>query len=80
MVITQIRNALIHSDNGNRKKIKNIPDAVLVESVNLSVLYIEMAILHTLKYEGNYNNRCSPVAWQGMEDVVPWASAKSILP
>lgn len=55
----QIRNAIIHSQEEKRKKLTNIRYRVKYEAQQLSIHYIEYAILSILKYKGRYYNRCS---------------------
>jgi len=55
----QIRNAIIHSQEEKRKKLTDIPYRVKYEAQQLSLYYIEYALLSILKYKGKYYNRCT---------------------
>jgi hypothetical protein len=56
---TQIRNALIHSQEEKRKKLTNINSKIKYETQQLSLQYIEYSLLSILNYKGKYYNRCS---------------------
>ena len=53
---------------------------VKYETLNLSLWYIELLILHTLEYNGKYSNRCTDEPWAGQNEVnVPWVERKKLL-
>jgi len=63
----QIRNAIVHSQEGKRKKLKQIESEVKYEALELGIWYIEMGLLYILGYNGKYYNRCRKI-----EEFVPW--------
>ena len=71
--IVQIRNAIVHSQEAKRLKLKKINDMAIYESVQLSLWYIELVVLYILKFEDKYVNRCSNenVVAKKLE-MVPW--------
>jgi hypothetical protein len=58
--ITRLRNALIHSNLKKRQKVSDLDKDVKKEVLQLCIWYIEVAIMHILKYDGLYINRCKP--------------------
>ena len=54
----QIRNAIVHSQEEKRKKLKDIPDFVIAQALKLGISYIEASMLHVLKFRGVYFDRC----------------------
>ncbi len=69
----QIRNAIVHSQEGKRKKLAKIPVPVIVETYQLSIWYIELSLLYVLKFKGKYFNRCSGARWNGEgEETAPY--------
>ncbi len=71
--ITYIRNALVHSNFKKRKALDQIPTLLRFEALELSIWYVELAILRILNYNHVYNNRCSD-GILGLEstEFVPW--------
>lgn len=67
--IVQIRNAIVHSQEEKRRKIIAIHPNAKHEALELSIWYIEMALLRILSYQGKYINRCSEI---NNEEYVPW--------
>lgn len=67
--IVQIRNAIVHSQEEKRRKIITIHPNAKHEALELSIWYIEMALLRILSYQGKYINRCSEI---NNEEYVPW--------
>lgn len=61
----QIRNAIIHSQEEKRKKLTNMHYKIKYEACQLSLFYIEYALLSILKYKGKSFNRCSGARWAG---------------
>ncbi|MBI1227064.1 MAG: hypothetical protein GC192_17670 [Bacteroidetes bacterium] len=72
-IFVQIRNAIVHSQSEQRKKISKIPDMVKYESLQLGIMYVELALLKILRYEGKFHDRCSGVFHSGGEVFVPWS-------
>lgn len=73
----QIRNAIVHSQEEKRKKIKNMDLMVKYEALQLGIWYLELSILYILKFEGKYFNRCSGAVFAGEgEESVPWAKKR----
>jgi len=70
----QIRNAIVHSQEEKRKKLKNLHYGVKYEALKLGIWYIELSLLFILQYQGKYYNRCSGSLFAGSgEMLVPWA-------
>jgi hypothetical protein len=69
-VITNIRNAIVHSQEEKRKKLSKINDSVRHEALGLSIWYVELSLLYILNYQGKYHNRCS----NEEEQNIPWAN------
>ena len=74
-IITEIRNAIIHSREVTRKKLDTISPLAKHEALQLCIWYIELAMLNILDYHGEYHNRCSGemVGLKGIQKV-PWAT------
>jgi len=70
--LTQIRNALVHSELKKRSKINNIDFDVINDTLDLSLWYIEMSLLFILKYKGKHINRTSNYNLEK----VPWVKEK----
>jgi hypothetical protein len=69
----EIRNALVHPKN--RSSVDKAPDA-MVDAWELSLWYIELAILFICEYRGQYVNRnIAPFA--GHIEPVPWAEVQT---
>lgn len=66
--ITEIRNSIVHPDHKHRGKL----DVAHPATWNLSLWYLEMAILALCGYRGRYTNRLIS-RWAGECDTVPWA-------
>lgn len=72
-LFTQIRNTIVHGQAEKRKKLADIPAIVLHELLQLSIWYVEVALLYLLEYDGKYRNRTSNSQWAGQgEELVPW--------
>lgn len=72
-VLVGIRNALVHSDLGRRKKLRGIDTWTKFDALQLYIQYLELGILCILGYNGKYNNRCSDCFWKGEGiEPVPW--------
>jgi hypothetical protein len=72
--ITEVRNALVHSNPTKRRKVFDEHHALVHESWRLSLWYLELILLKTFNYEGKYSNRTAPTRWKGEEvETVPWA-------
>lgn len=73
-IITIIRNAIVHSQEEKRRKLKAMSPDVKIEALYVSLWYIELSLLYILDYQGVYINRCKKahsVAAAG--GIVPWA-------
>jgi hypothetical protein len=71
--IVQIRNSIVHSQEEKRKKLSEISDRTIYESLQLSIWYIELSILAVLKFQGRYVNRSSQnMSISGKVENVPW--------
>jgi hypothetical protein len=72
--VVQIRNAVVHSQEEKRKKLKAIPFEAKYEALQLCISYIELALLYILDYKGDYYDRCSGTMFAYLaEKKVPWA-------
>lgn len=72
--ISQIRNAIVHSQFEKRKKITALPPKTKYEALQLCIWYIEMSLLFILEYKGKYTNRCSEKRYpKDREQNVPWS-------
>ena len=67
--ITGIRNALVHP----RARAK-LPAGAHLEGWNLSLWYLEMALLRLCGHNGKYSKRLAMSRWTGNVEPVPWAS------
>lgn len=71
--VVQIRNAIVHSQEEKRKKLKYLDDKTKYEALQLCIWYIELALLKILDYKGIYTNRCSlKPSRSGKAELVPW--------
>lgn len=64
-----IRNALVHSQEEKRKKLIKIDHAVMHETLQLGLWYLELSILKVLEYKGKYQFRCSGELWTGTNEL-----------
>jgi hypothetical protein len=72
--ITEVRNALVHSNPAKRKKMFNVRHMIVFEAWNLSLWYLELIMLKTFNYNANYSSRVAADHWRGDEvAIVPWA-------
>ncbi len=55
----QIRNAIVHSQEEKRKKLKDIPFGAKFQALEIAMWLIELSGLYILGYKGLYKNRCS---------------------
>jgi hypothetical protein len=71
--LTEIRNALVHSNPAKRKKVFDENMTLVHEAWELSLWYLELILLKAMGYLGNYSNRIARVEWKGQEvEKVPW--------
>ena len=76
--IVRIRNAIVHSRLVKRKALANITPRIRFEALELSLWYIELALLAYLQYEGEYNNRCSEINNKiQVAEELPWNNKMS---
>jgi hypothetical protein len=72
--IVQIRNAIVHSQFEKRKKLTSIHLLAKHQALQVSLWYIELALLSALGYSETYYNRCSPSLFlMAKYENVPWA-------
>jgi hypothetical protein len=77
--IVQIRNAIVHSQQEKRRKLTSIGTMAKYQALQLSIWYVEMALLKILDYNGKYFNRCSKAKWASQaEEFVPWYKDEKI--
>lgn len=77
--VIQIRNAIVHSQEDKRKKLKDIEDQAKSQVLQLCIWYIELALLKVLKYNGIYSNRCSlKQSMSGKVELVPWKNNRTL--
>jgi hypothetical protein len=70
--LSEIRNSFVHPTQPYRTFQTKFTPYILAEAVQLSLWYIELFILFSLDYEGNYYNRCLGT---GVNNVpMPWVS------
>lgn len=71
--IVQIRNAIVHSQKKKREDLKAIPTGAKYEGLQLSLYYIELALLKILGYNGNFIDRTKKGKLEMKSEKVPWA-------
>ena len=72
-VITRVRNAFVHATEENRTAVGSIDGPRLLECSQLSLQYVELAILAVCQHSGHYARR-GWKGWKGEDEVlVPWA-------
>lgn len=64
-----IRNALVHSQESKREKLKKISFQAKYDALKICRWYIELCLLAILGYNGKYMNRCSD---KSCLEFVPW--------
>jgi hypothetical protein len=72
-IFTQIRNAIVHSQEEKRQRIYNLEPGIKFQALTLGIWYVELILLFILNYTGNYYNRCSLTPTQKGVEKVPWA-------
>lgn len=73
-IITIIRNAIVHSQEEKRRKLKAMSPDVKIEALYVSLWYIELSLLYILDYQGMYINRCKRTLFiSAAGEIVPWA-------
>jgi hypothetical protein len=70
--ITGIRNALVHP----REK-DELAEGSYYEAWQLSMWFLDLALLRLCRYEGQYANRLTTPRWAGRVEPVPWAQARN---
>jgi hypothetical protein len=70
--LVYIRNAIVHSQEEKRKKLKALSPTTFSEALHLGLWYVELILLYTLSYTGKYQNRCLKNNFR-TEIFVPWA-------
>jgi hypothetical protein len=72
-VVVYIRNRLSHATEANRRDLDVVSPTQLWEAAQLSLQYVELALLALLGYNGKYAQRAW-CGWKGSDEVaVPWA-------
>jgi len=69
--VTELRNEVIHV----KRSTKVRPRAVWVQAWKLIVWYVEMVLLATFGFQGEYGSRLSWPRWVGQVERVPWATS-----
>jgi hypothetical protein len=72
--LSAIRNAIAHVSPKLRTKFNNLGPIVKVETWKLSMWYLELCLLWSLGYQGEYANRLMPRRYLGQLEQVPWAA------
>ncbi|MXZ02197.1 MAG: hypothetical protein F4Y88_00530 [Chloroflexi bacterium] len=67
--LVEIRNSLVHAD----KELDSISMDAYFEAKQLGLWYLELLLLHSFGYEGEYASRLKPVQMAGDTELVPWA-------
>ena len=71
--LTELRNALVHSNPKKRKKVLGADIGVRHEASDLSLWYLELVILRICGYNCYYANRLVRGGYRGNEiESVPW--------
>lgn len=66
-----IRNAIVHSNKNKRTRLLTIASDAKNEALQLSIWYIEMALLRILEFDGKYADRITKKT-----NYVPWSNEK----
>ncbi len=74
---TEVRNSITHATPENRTRLRNMPDATLIEAWELGLWYVELILLRLFEYQGVYVNRMLRRRLIGGIETVPWASTDS---
>ena len=67
--LVELRNSLVHADS----ELDQISVNAYYEAKQLGLWYLELLLLHSFGYEGEYANRLKPVQMAGDTELVPWA-------
>lgn len=71
--LTELRNALVHSNPKKRKKVLGADIGVRHEASDLSLWYLDLILLRIFEYNGFYANRLVRGGFRGNEiESVPW--------
>jgi hypothetical protein len=72
--IVYLRNSFMHPKRDNIKKIVQVPVSVMVEATSLGLAYIELILLESLGYNGQYTDRFTKrsqkVQWSESKDAI----------
>ena len=74
---TEVRNSITHATPENRARLRNMPDATLIEAWELGLWYLELILLRLFDYQGFYENRMLRRRLIGGIETVPWVSTNS---
>jgi hypothetical protein len=71
--LTEIRNAIVHSNPTNPKKHQKILNRPFKDTYNLGLWYLELVLLHLFDYKGKYFNRVANKDFYNDNiESVPW--------
>jgi hypothetical protein len=71
--LTEIRNAIVHSNPKKRTRILNRPFSEQIDTYNLGLWYLELILLHLFDYKGKYFNRVANKDFYNDNiESVPW--------
>lgn len=77
-LFTDVRNSFTHADPYRKDELKELKKCHLEALLNTGLCYLELLILKTLGYNGNYANRLSQKIWRPEnENSVPWQNTTS---
>ena len=65
-MLVLLRNALVHSKEAKREKLKDIPPLVFAEVLQLGIFYVEISLLKSLGYRGTVFNRSEEVLFSDL--------------
>lgn len=67
--LVAIRNSFVHPDS----KLETVSMDAYYQAQQLGLWYLELLLLHSFGYEGEYASRLEPVQMAGETELVPWA-------
>jgi hypothetical protein len=73
--IGELRNSLVHPKLGKRRLMIDSPVRARIEVTQLALSYIELALLHLLRYRGDYVDRLHAQS-SGEVAPVPWKTPR----
>lgn len=73
-LFTFIRNAVVHGDTKNRRRLGQISTDARLDAWSLGLWYLELILLRLFDYGGSYSSRLFRSGYKGEEvEPVPWA-------